>query len=73
MSITPIIYTGETFKHLRETEPEISVYALVKATKISRQQINEFEAGERTIYLSTLTRLVTALTELKADKKGVEK
>lgn len=66
--ITPIIYDGPAFKRLRLSKPGVSVYALEQATKISRQQINRFEAGENTIYLTTLTRLLDALHSLKSNQ-----
>ncbi len=63
--VTPIIYTGDLFKRLR-TELNVSVYSLVNASKVSRQQINRFEAGHNDIRLSTLTKLLTALYGLKS-------
>ena len=63
---TPIIYTGSLFKRLR-TELNVSVYSLVNASKVSRQQINRFEAGQNDIRLSTLTKLLTALYGLKSN------
>jgi len=61
---SPIIYDGNLFKHLRTSDPLISVYAIVKKTKVSRQTINGFEAGND-IKQSTLTKLLIALYELK--------
>ena len=62
--ITPIIYTGSHFKHLRETTG-VSIYALAKQTGVSEQAISLFEREEKTIYVSTLTKLLTGLNSLK--------
>ena len=62
--ITPIIYTGSNFKHLREQQG-VTIYALAKRTGVSEQAISLFEREERTIYVSTLTKLLTGLNSLK--------
>jgi hypothetical protein len=67
MSITPKIITGPEFKKLREATPKISVYALVKSANVSRQQINEFEAGNHGLHTNTYFALLTALETLKTN------
>lgn len=66
MSVTPILYTGEMFKRLRTNPPEIKLYALIKKSNVTRQQIKSFESGGD-IRLSTLTKLLTALYGLKSN------
>ena len=68
MSITPKIITGPEFKKLREATPKVSLYSLIELSKVSRQQINRFEAGQNDIRLSTLTKLLTALYGLKSNQ-----
>lgn len=67
--VTPIIYDGPMFKRLRINPPEIKLYGLIKLSGVSRQQITKFEAGNNDIRLSTLTKLLTALYELKYNSK----
>ena len=62
--VTPIIYTGAQFKHLREQQG-VSIYALSKQTGVPEQTISLFEREERTLYVSTLAKLLTGLNSLK--------
>jgi hypothetical protein len=66
MSVTPILYTGAMFKQLRTNPPEVKLYALIKKSKVTRQQIKSFESGGD-IKLTTLTKLLTALETLKTN------
>ena len=52
------------FKHLREQQG-VTIYALSKQTGVSEQAISLFEREEKTIYVSTLTKLLTGLNSLK--------
>lgn len=66
MSVTPVIYTGQMFRNLRE-KSKVSIYRLAKETGVSEQHISQFEREEKTIYLTTLTKLLTALYGLKSN------
>jgi transcriptional regulator with XRE-family HTH domain len=67
--VTPIIYTGSQFKHLREKQG-VSIYALSKQTGVPEQTISLFEREERTLYVSTLAKLLTGLNSLKTRGNG---
>ena len=67
--ITPVIYTRQMFKDLRERS-NVSVYRLAKVTGVSEQHISQFEREEKTIYRTTLTKLLTALYGLKSNQNG---
>ena len=70
MSITPKIITGPEFKKLREATPKVSLYSLIELSKVSRQQIKRFEAGNHGLHTNTYFALLTALETLKTNDNG---
>ena len=64
---TPIIYTGEQFRHLRK-QKGITQEALSDLSGVTQSQISNWELGKTSPRLSTAGKLLEALAKYKSTK-----
>ena len=62
---SPLIYTGEQFRHLREKEPKVTIAELAEKSGCTQSQISNFETEKTDITRKTLAKLLTGLNSLK--------